>query len=144
MPREPRMVDHGPPQLRGQHGKNACQLVHGDVAQAGHDERCTGLVDPESEWQSRGTPGRPSPGDVPGLSQGGPSVWSTSFGPPLTGLGESEFEHRNLAGFEMRRQLEALGKQRLHHEPHLVFCRIGRCCARLDAATDRPKPTWAI
>jgi hypothetical protein len=44
--------------------------------------------------------------------------------PQLAILNHSESEHGNLLGGEVCRQLKAIGKQRLHHQAHLVLGRI--------------------
>jgi hypothetical protein len=41
--------------------------------------------------------------------------------PGLTGHCQPEIKHGNFPGLKMGRQLEAVGKQRLHHETHLVY-----------------------
>ncbi len=46
------------------------------------------------------------------------------LGTRLSGFDESEGEHGDLLGLEVNRQLEAIRKQRLHHQAHLVFGRI--------------------
>jgi hypothetical protein len=48
----------------------------------------------------------------------------TELGTRLSWFDESESEHGDLLGLEVNRQLEAIRKQRLHHQAHLVFGRI--------------------
>ena len=53
---------------------------------------------------------------------------------------QSKGKHWKLPGFRMKRQLEAVRKQRLHHQPQLVFGGVGnfRSCMNFEVFRDSP------
>jgi hypothetical protein len=55
----------------------------------------------------------------------------TKLRPGVVRSHQSQSEHGTFASFEMKPEFEAVGKQRLHHQAHLVLGGI-TCGARLD------------
>jgi len=68
-----------------------------------------------------------------------PKLWSQ-----FSWLCQDQRQHRKLARLRVKLQLESLGKERLHHQAHLVFCRAGNFGLRLDVEPRSCHPLGGI